>query len=185
MESAKPTVFVVEDDASFRRAVERLLAASGYVVESFASATEFMERQSPDRHGCLLLDVRLPDITGLELQHLVTTSGATTPIVFMTGHADVATCVRAMKGGAADFLIKPFEEAELLDAVERGLAKDQERRDRLGTKTVQDTFAATIKQVTPLGKPQTPADIAQAAMYLARADSVTGISLIVAGGSVM
>jgi FixJ family two-component response regulator len=129
MESDKPTVFVVEDDASFRRAVVRLLAAAGYAVESFASATEFMERQLPDRPACLLLDVRLPDLTGLEVQQLVTTSGAPTPIVFMTGHADVATCVRAMKGGAADFLIKPFQEAELLDAVERGLAKDQERRN--------------------------------------------------------
>jgi FixJ family two-component response regulator len=128
MDSAKPIVFVVDDDASFRRALVRLLGAAGYEVEAYASATEFMNRLAPDRPGCLLLDVRLPDLTGLEVQQLITTSGVPTPIVFMTGHPDVATCVHAMKGGAADFLIKPFQEDELLDAVERGLEKDRERR---------------------------------------------------------
>ncbi|RPJ79873.1 MAG: DNA-binding response regulator [Acidobacteria bacterium] len=148
MDSHMPTVFLVDDDASFRRALERLLKASGYDVQSYASATEFMNRPAPDRCGCLLLDVRLPDVTGLELQELITTSGVPTPIVFMTGYADVATCVQAMKGGAADFLIKPFEEAQLLDAVERGLEKDRERRreraeehqldDRLGQLTPRE-----------------------------------------------
>ncbi len=146
MDSVKPTVFVVDDDASFSRALERLLVAAGYAVESFASATEFMNRHSPDRSGCLLLDVRLPDLTGLEVQELVTTSGAPTPIVFITGHADVATCVQAMKGGAADFLIKPFQESELLDAVERGLAKERERRSEREELTRLD---GRLAQLTP------------------------------------
>ena len=142
----KPTVFVVDDDASFRRALERLLGANGYQVESFASAMEFINRPAPDRYGCVLLDVRLPDLNGLEVQHLTMTSGATTPIVFITGHADVATCVQAMKGGAADFLIKPFHEAELLDAVERGLAKDRERRNE---REELDRLDDRLAQLTP------------------------------------
>ena len=145
MES-KPTVFVVDDDASFRRALERLLGANGYQVESFASAMEFINRPAPDRYGCVLLDVRLPDLNGLEVQHLTMTSGATTPIVFITGHADVATCVQAMKGGAADFLIKPFHEAELLDAVERGLAKDREHRNE---REELDRLDDRLAQLTP------------------------------------
>jgi RNA polymerase sigma factor (sigma-70 family) len=146
MASAKPTVFVVDDDASFRRALERLLVASGYAVESFGSATDFINRESPEQPGCVLLDVRLPDLTGLEVQQLITTSGATTPIVFITGHADVATCVRAMKGGAADFLIKPFQEEELLEAVERGLAKDRERRSE---REELDRLDDRLAQLTP------------------------------------
>jgi len=108
--------------------LERLLRAAGHTVETYASATDFMSRRTPDQAGCLLLDVRLPDLPGLEVQRLVTTSGVPMPIVFMTGYADVATCVQAMKGGAADFLLKPFQETDLLGAVERGLAKDRELR---------------------------------------------------------
>jgi RNA polymerase sigma factor (sigma-70 family) len=144
MDSAKPTVFVVDDDASFRRALERLLGASGYEVEPYASATEFINRPGQDRPGCLLLDVRLPDLTGLEVQRFVTTSGVPTPIVFMTGYADIETCVRAMKGGAADFLIKPFQEADLLEAIERALEKDRERRSEREEFTRLDDRLASL-----------------------------------------
>ena len=146
MDSAKSTVFVVDDDASFRRALGRLLAAAGYEVESYASATEFMNRPVTHRSGCLLLDVRLPDLTGLEVQQLVMTSAVPIPIVFMTGHADVGTCIRAMKGGAADFLIKPFQDVELLEAVERGLEKDQETRSE---REQQHRLDDRLAQLTP------------------------------------
>jgi FixJ family two-component response regulator len=131
MESATAIVYVVDDDPSLCRALKRLLGAAGYPVESYSSATDFIHRSTPDRPGCLLLDVRLPDLPGLEVQRLVSTSGVPMPIIFMTGYADVTTCVQAMKGGAADFLLKPFQEADLLAAVERGIARDRElRRER-------------------------------------------------------
>ena len=125
----KPTVFLVDDDASFRRALERLLNAAGYDGRVLRVGHRVHEPSGTGPvPGACSSTCACPDLTGLEVQELITTSGVPTPIVFMTGYADVATCVQAMKGGAADFLIKPFQEAELLDAVERGLEKDRERR---------------------------------------------------------
>ncbi len=132
MPDMTPTVFVVDDDASFCRAVERLLNSFGHRVETFASPTEFVNRLRPEEPGCVLLDMRMPELPGLEVQRLVTASGFAMPIIFVSGSADVESCVWAMRGGAADILLKPFQEEELLGAVGRALAKDVERRREIG-----------------------------------------------------
>jgi FixJ family two-component response regulator len=123
-----PTVFVVDDDPSFCRAVERLLRVYGYRVEAYSSPTEFVRRWQPEKPGCVLLDMRMPDLPGLEVQRLLGETGNAVPIIFVSGNADVETCVGAMRGGATDILLKPFQEEELLAAVARALAKDEERR---------------------------------------------------------
>jgi FixJ family two-component response regulator len=128
MEATTPTVFVVDDDPSFCRALERLLRAFGHRVEAYASPTEFIARWEPDRPGCLLLDMSMPELPGLEVQRLMAGASLPIPIIFVSGHADVASCVRAMRSGAADFLLKPFHEEELLAAVGRALARDHEQR---------------------------------------------------------
>jgi FixJ family two-component response regulator len=121
-------VFVVDDDHSMRVAVERLLRSSGLEVESFSSARTFLEREPADVACCLVLDVRMPELTGLDLQQALRQSDAGIPIVFITGHGDVPTSVRAMKSGAEDFLQKPFKDQELLDAVHRALERDRGAR---------------------------------------------------------
>ena len=124
------TIAIVDDDDSVRRALARLLTASGYQVRTFSSATEFLgERFAVEANpGCLLIDVRMPELGGLELQAVLASSGTQSAIVFMTGHGDVQTGVRAMKSGAVDFLLKPFTDDELLDAVGRALVRTAEAR---------------------------------------------------------
>ena len=116
-----PVVFVVDDDPNVRRSVCRLLRANGLRTESFSSAAEFLRAEPETSSGCLLLDVQMPDMSGLALQELLVESDSPYPIVFMTGHGDVPESVRAMKSGAVDYLQKPVEEATLLSAVQRGL----------------------------------------------------------------
>jgi FixJ family two-component response regulator len=128
MSSEAPVVTVVDDDESVRRSLARLLTASGYVVRTFASARELLDSPQPTSPSCLLLDVRMPDLDGLELQAILRSSGAGATVVFITGHGDVQTGVRAMKSGAIDFLLKPFNDEELFDAITRALAHDTERR---------------------------------------------------------
>lgn len=130
MSEELPIITVVDDDDSVRRALSRLLSASGYTVRTFASARELLADPSPDpgSPGCLLLDVRMPELDGLELQSILKGAGTGTAVVFMTGHGDVQTGVKAMKSGAVDFLLKPFSDEELLDAVNRALALDAETR---------------------------------------------------------
>lgn len=118
-------VFVVDDDRSMRVAVERLLRSSGFEVESFNSARQFLERAPAASTSCLVLDVRMPELTGLDLQQALRESDREIPIVFLTGHGDVPTTVRAMKSGAEDFLEKPLDAQELLDAVHRALERDR------------------------------------------------------------
>jgi FixJ family two-component response regulator len=142
MNPATPTVFVVDDDVSFSRGLGRLLRASGYQVEAYASPLEFTGSWRPDQHGCLLLDIRLPGVTGLDVQRWVAGSSCPIPIVFMTGHADIESCVQAMKAGATDFLLKPFQDEELLSAIERAFAKDlAERRRREELRGMRDRLA--------------------------------------------
>jgi FixJ family two-component response regulator len=126
MIAAVPTVTIVDDDDSVRRALTRLLTASGYMVRSFSSATELLDDSAPrlPGPGCLLLDVRLPGLDGLELHNFLKKSGSERAVVFMTGHGDVMTGVKAMKSGAVDFLLKPFSDEELLDAVGRAVIRD-------------------------------------------------------------
>ena len=126
MTIAEVNVFIVDDDASFRRAVQRLLHSVGLPVEAFASAQEFLRRELPTRPACLLLDVRMPEVNGLQLQELLTTAERDMPIIFLSAHATVPTSVRAMKAGAVDFLQKPCDDEVLLEAVYRAL--DQARQ---------------------------------------------------------
>jgi FixJ family two-component response regulator len=125
MNQSDPIVFVVDDDASVREAVQRLIASVGLRVETFGSTREFLAAQRPDAPACLVLDVRLPDTSGLELQRDLTAADIHIPIIFVTGHADVPMTVRAMKAGAVEFLTKPFRGQELLDAIQEAIAKDR------------------------------------------------------------
>jgi FixJ family two-component response regulator len=117
-------VFVVDDDASVRKSLTRVMTGAGYTVEAFASAREFLAGERRDGPCCLVLDVRMPGLTGLELQETLADRRHRMPIVFITGHGDISMSVQAMKGGAADFLTKPFDVERLLDAVARAIAKD-------------------------------------------------------------
>jgi FixJ family two-component response regulator len=123
MRSGPPTVFVVDDDPSVRRGMERLLRSAGYRAEMFASAREFLQRRDPDVGGCLVLDVRMPGQSGLELYDVLATAGHAIPVIFITGHGDIPMAVRAIKAGAVDFLPKPFDDEALLEAVRRALAR--------------------------------------------------------------
>jgi FixJ family two-component response regulator len=137
-----PIVYVVDDDASFRKAVSRLLRTAGLEVEALASAQKFLEHPMADRPSCLILDVRMPGPSGMDLQAALQEARRDIPIVFMTGHGDVSTSVRAMKGGAVDFLEKPFRAPELLACVQRGLARsEQSRAGRAERAAIERRFA--------------------------------------------
>ncbi len=126
--SEQPIVFVVDDDALVRDAIEDLLQSVGLEVRLFASPGEFLKSRRPDAPGCLVLDVRLPEQSGLDFQtHLVGTD-MELPIVFITGHGDIPMSVRAMKSGAVEFLTKPFRDQDLLDAIQAAIARDRARR---------------------------------------------------------
>ena len=128
MPTPQAAVFVVDDDASVREALGGLLRAAGYAVETFASAQAFLARPPSDLPGCLVLDVGLPDLSGLDLQQRMAEMNREIPIVFITGHGDVPTSVRAMKAGAVEFLTKPFGERDLLDAIGQAIDRDQVAR---------------------------------------------------------
>lgn len=127
----KAIIHVVDDDNSQRTALLRLLGAAGYEVRGYSSSGDFLLHTVPDRHGCIILDVRMPGPSGLDLQEALEGVGVTLPIVFLTGHANVDAAVRAMKGGAVDFLSKPVEKDALFEAVGRALARDATRRANL------------------------------------------------------
>src|SRR5258705_4703621 len=140
--STDPVVYVIDDDASSRKAVSRLLRSAGLAVETLASAREFLERPAEDRPSCLVLDVRMPGSSGMDLQAALQEARRDIPIVFVTGYGDVSTGVRAMKGGAVDFLEKPFRAQELLACVQRGLARSQQSRgERAARAAVERRFA--------------------------------------------
>jgi FixJ family two-component response regulator len=121
-------VFVVDDDASVRTAVRRLLGSVGLPCETFGTATEFLKRAEQGVSGCLLLDVRMPGPSGIDLQRMLTAAGHDLPIIFVTGHADVPLTVRAMKAGALEVLTKPFDDQVLLDAVYQALERERVAR---------------------------------------------------------
>jgi len=125
----KPTVFIVDDDASIRFAMEALMESVNLNHEIFASADEFLEKNTEQRPGCLVLDIRMPGLGGLELQEELIRRGNTLPIIFITGHGDVPMAVEAMQKGAVDFIQKPFRDQELLDRIREALATDQHRRE--------------------------------------------------------
>jgi FixJ family two-component response regulator len=122
------TVFVVDDDEAIREALKSLISSVGLHVETFASAREFMQGRGPDVPGCLVLDVRLPGLSGLDLQSELANANIHTPIIFITGHGDIPMTVRAMKAVAVEFLTKPFREQDLLDAIQQALERDRTAR---------------------------------------------------------
>ena len=123
MSSPEPTVFIVDDDEAVRDSVAILLECAGFRVESFDSPLAFLGSDAPARRGCLLVDVRMPQMSGLDLQERLVQEGRALPVIVMTGHADVPLAVRAMKAGAIDFVEKPFEEQALVDSVRSALAR--------------------------------------------------------------
>jgi len=125
-----PTVFIVDDDIGVRQAIQDLLESVGLHSESFASAQEFLSTPREDGPSCLILDVRLPGISGLDLQHEMKRARMSIPIVFISAHADIPMTVRAMKSGAAEFLTKPFRDQDLIDAVQRSLQRDRLAREK-------------------------------------------------------
>jgi FixJ family two-component response regulator len=125
---SKAIVFVVDDDLSVRQGLERLLRTVGWKVETFASAQEFLAHRKENVPSCLVLDVGLPGLSGLDLQQRILEANREIPIVFITGYKDVPTTVRAMKAGAVEFLVKPFSEQDLLDAIEQAIKRDESAR---------------------------------------------------------
>ena len=125
-----PIVFVVDDDPSVRSSLKFLLSTVGLQVESFDSADAFLRKKPPEAPSCLVLDVRLPGLSGLDFQRELAARNARIPIIFLTGHGDIPMTVRAMKAGAVEFLTKPFRDQDLLDAVRIALERDRARRER-------------------------------------------------------
>ncbi len=140
-------IHVVDDDASFRKAIERRLKLAGYEVATYPSAQQLLERLPDNREaGCILLDVRIPGMSGPELQSRLSDLGITLPIVFLTGHEDTATTVRAIKAGAEDFLTKSVSSEQLIDAIERAMARHDAARMQ---RSKLDSFRAHVATLTP------------------------------------
>lgn len=139
-------VVVIDDDPAFRASLGRLLRSAGLSPQLFASVAEYLEFDPPDCPTCLVLDVRLPGRSGLDFQRDLAQANTELPIVFITGHGDIPMTVQAMKGGALEFLTKPFRDQDLLDAVNLGLARDRVRREQ---NEARDTLRARFEELTP------------------------------------
>ncbi len=139
MSEAAAVVFVVDDDPSVRRAIKRLVESVGLRAELFGSAQEFLRSERPDAASCLVLDIRLPGMSGLDFQRELAEAGIHIPIIFITAHGDIPMTVRAMKAGAVEFLTKPFRDQDLLDAIQQGLERDRTRR-------AQEAEVATLRE---------------------------------------
>jgi FixJ family two-component response regulator len=144
MPPPRPVVFVVDDDASVRKSLARLVKTAGYEVEAFASVSEFLARAPFEGPGCLLLDVRMPGRTGLDLQETLRAAERRLSIVFITGHADVGSSVTAMKGGAVDFLTKPLDEEALLTAIRLAVGRTIDEQAEQGRVTAARNCIATL-----------------------------------------
>jgi FixJ family two-component response regulator len=142
----KPTIFVIDDDPSVRKSLSRLLRSAGYQVEAFPSAEQFLAREHFHGIGCILLDIQMPGLSGMDLQEQLNKAGYHMPIIFVTGHGDIPTSVQAMKKGAVEFLTKPFDDKELLVAVESAVEKDN--RERSQYDEAQD-IRSRIELLTP------------------------------------
>jgi len=153
MNPSPATVFIVDDDASFLRSVSRLLRAAGYAVQTFESAKELLERLSPESSGCVLADLQMPGMNGLELQEALGRLANPLPVIFLSGQGDIPTTVQAMRRGAEDFLTKLSPKEKLLDAVRRSLARDlRERKQRERLRILHERFAAlTLREREVLG----------------------------------
>ena len=148
------TLFIIDDDAGVRAAIEGLLKSVGLRSECFATPQEFLSRQHPNGPSCLVLDVRLPGVSGLEVQHQLAEMGVHVPVIFITGHGDIPMTVRAMKSGAVEFLTKPFRDQDLLDAIQRALDLDRVARKReedlAGLRKRFDSLTAREREVMGL-----------------------------------
>ncbi len=141
MKDLVPTVIVIDDDEAVRSSLKLLLRSVKLPVTAYASAQEFLPRYSPDQPGCLIVDVRMPGMSGLELQQQLNLRGAMIPVIFITGHGDISMAVEAMRHGAFDFLPKPFRDQDLLDRVQRALQKDAaNRREIAQTERIRELF---------------------------------------------
>ena len=169
---AQSIVFVVDDDASVRQALQSLLRSVGLQAETFGSTAEFLSAKLPDVASCLVLDVRLPGVSGLDFQSELAKAKICIPIIFITGHGDIPMSVRAMKAGAVEFLAKPFRDQDMLDAVQVGLERDRERRKSAidSSKLKASFYALTPREQEIL------ALLARGAMYKEISNSL-GISL--------
>jgi FixJ family two-component response regulator len=152
--ATEPIVFVIDDDASMRRALTNLLQSVGLNVEVYGSASEMLHSKLPDVASCLVLDVRLPGLSGLDFQTELTRANIHIPIIFMTGHGDIPMTVRAMKGGAVDFLAKPFRDQDMLDAVVTAIERDRKRREAdkvvAHLQALHETLTPREREVLPL-----------------------------------
>jgi FixJ family two-component response regulator len=150
----EPLVFIVEDDPSMRRALGNLFQSVGLEIEMFGSASEMLQTKLPDVASCLVLDVRLPGLSGLDFQAELAKANIHIPIIFMTGHGDIPMSVRAMKGGAVDFLTKPFRDQDMLDAVVKAIERDRKRRDAdkivASLQTLLDTLTPREREILAL-----------------------------------
>jgi len=132
MNNKNGLVFVVDDDSSVRESLNNLIRSAGRNVQTFSSAQEFLASQRPKTASCLVLDLQLPGLSGLDLQQELAKAGIQIPIIFVTGHGDIPTSVRAIKAGALEFLTKPINDEDLLDAIQQAIARDQQARQSLG-----------------------------------------------------
>jgi two-component system, LuxR family, response regulator FixJ len=146
MKECAPVVFIVDDDEAVRSSLRLLLKSVGLVPSALASAREFLDKYDPAQPGCLVLDVRMPEMSGLELQEQLNLKGAVLPVIFITGHGDVPMAVEAMQAGAFDFLQKPFRDQELIDRIQRALDKDRTNRAALNERTL---IRERLQSLTP------------------------------------
>jgi len=144
MSKTDTRIFIVDDDAKFRKSLARLVKSIGYDVELFSSAKDFLEREPFDGTSCLLLDVRMPGLTGPDLQEELNKRNISMPIIFLTAHGDTPTGVKAMKDGAVDFLLKPFEERALFEAIDKALDKDVQYKKKLKEINETKRLVATL-----------------------------------------
>jgi FixJ family two-component response regulator len=148
------TVFVIDDDALIRAAIQGMLKSVGLRAEAFATPQEFVESKRPDGPSCLVLDVRLPGVNGLDFQRQLVDAGVRIPIIFITGHGDIPMTVKAMKSGAVEFLTKPFRDQDLLDAIQQALDRDRVTRQQLselsGLRKRYETLTAREREVMGL-----------------------------------
>ena len=146
MKECAPVVFIVDDDEAVRSSLRLLLKSVGLVPSALASAREFLDKYDPAQPGCLVLDVRMPEMSGLELQEQLNLKGAVLPVIFITGHGDVPMAVEAMQAGACDFLQKPFRDQDLIDRIQRALDKDRTNRAALNERTL---IRERLQSLTP------------------------------------
>jgi FixJ family two-component response regulator len=149
MKESDPIVFVIDDDALIRQGIHSLIKTIGLSVETFASANDFMRAQRPDAPACLVLDVRMPGLNGLDLQRELSAAGVYIPIIFITGHGDIPMSVRAMKEGAMEFLTKPVRGQDLLDAIQKAIARDRGlRKERAELTEIRQRFDSLTPRET-------------------------------------